>query len=151
MLIASANSDTAWSYTEMTTMSPVGTASSVAPQELCGSITAATSKDLLIGLSAEVELMTYTEAKGTNKGNKDTSVAEAGLEVEVRFLKTNDFTALGTAAAVCDADLNNASLGVHCAVPGPVTFASRVQELTVETNLDIQAAAETCDNHWVDT
>ena len=107
-----------------------------APVELVGGVAAGASKDILIGLSAEIELFTSTTAKGTNKGGKDTAVAEAGIVGEVRFLPESDFT---TAAEVCDGTIDSAQ-----AYPGKVTFASRKQELSVEVELEIESATGDC-------
>ena len=107
-----------------------------APVELVAGISAGASKDIMVGLSAEIELFTSTTAKGTNKGGKDTAVAEAGIVGEVRFLPESDFT---TAAAVCNGTIASAQ-----AYPGKVTFASRKQELSVEVELEIESASGDC-------
>lgn len=87
---------------------------------LSGKIHTATPKDLLIGVSLETTLLTDTQVKSSG-GAKDTSTAEAGIEVKV----------------LVD--------GLEAA-PGPVVFDKRMQQLSAslggyytnctDTNLD---------------
>jgi hypothetical protein len=116
-------------------MSPTSS-DNTAPVELVGGVAAGASKDILIGLSAEIELFTSTTAKGTNKGGKDTAVAEAGIVGEVRFLPESTFT---NASAVCSGTIASSQ-----AYPGAVTFASRKQELSVEVELEVESATDLC-------
>ena len=95
------------------------------------------SKHLLVGLSAEINILTETTAKGTNKGGTDTSIAYAGINGSIRYLKTSDMGSY-TAQQICDGKLG------MVATPQEVTFSSRRQELTVDVNLEIQSATNQC-------
>ena len=79
-------------------------------------------KEVLIGVSGQVQLMTFTQAKGKNNAGESKSIAEGavGLEVMVALEGTNDPCTNGVSA--------------H---PGEITFASRRQELTVDVSLDV--------------
>lgn len=124
------SSETQWSYSQDTGMAGIS-ADGDAALLLQSSITAANSKDLLIGLSAEIELFTSTVATGTNKKGRDTSVAEAGIVAFVRYQKESAFT---TATAACDGALSD---DLQEALPGEVFFSTRKQELSVEVELEI--------------
>ncbi len=80
------------------------------------------SKEVLIGVSGVVNLVTFTQAKGKNGGGKSTAIAEGIVELDVRYAPegTPNICVNGTSAA-----------------PGPVTFASRRQELSVTVDLSI--------------
>lgn len=82
------------------------------------SLDVAQQKDLLIGVSAQIGLVTLTVAKG--KSGSATQVGEAlasaGVDVTLELREANG---LGTGALV------------QIAAPGKVTFASRLQELKV--------------------
>lgn len=80
------------------------------------------SKEVLIGVSGVVNLVTFTKAKGKNTGNIATAIAEGIVELDVRYAPE------GT-ANIC---VNGTS-----AAPGPITFASRRQELSVTVDLDL--------------
>ncbi len=74
-------------------------------------------KDLLIGVSAQIGLVTFTEAKGKST---DTSLASATAEAGVDVtLELREATGSGTGTLV------------QYAAPGKVTFASRMQVLKV--------------------
>jgi hypothetical protein len=99
-------------------------------------------KELLVGVSAQIQLMTFTQAKGKNEGGVATAKAEGGVVAEVRYAPE------GTADPCVSGTL------LH---PGPVTFASRSQELSVEVDLDVVGSIplvcdETCiaDNLAID-
>ena len=91
---------------------------------LAGQIHTATPKDLLIGVSLETSLLTDTLVKSSG-GAKDTSTAEAGIEVKV----------------LVDGDADE-----NMAAPGVVVFDKRKQQLSAtlggyytactDTNLD---------------
>jgi hypothetical protein len=83
-------------------------------------------------LSSEINLVTQTAAKGTNKQGKDTSVASAGLEATLKYC----VDCPGTAGEICDGDDSD---GVYTALPGPIVFAARKQTLSVDVNLDCGA------------
>jgi hypothetical protein len=78
----------------------------------------AQQKDLLIGVSAEVGLVTFTQAKGkhssTGTATEGSATAGAGVKVTLE-LRDSDTNAL-----------------VQTAAPGQVTFASRIQEIKVD-------------------
>ncbi|HSF94350.1 MAG TPA: hypothetical protein VLA52_04925 [Thermohalobaculum sp.] len=83
------------------------------------SLHVAQQKDLLIGVSAEITILTLTQAKGKS----DTvalgqALAEAGVKVSLELR---------------DADGNSGGTGAlaQVAAPGEVTFAARTQELKV--------------------
>lgn len=80
------------------------------------------SKEVLIGVSGVVNLVTFTQAKGKNGGGKATAIAEGIVELTVRYAPegTANICAVGAIAA-----------------PGPITFASRRQELSVTVDLDV--------------
>lgn len=87
----------------------------------------------MLFLSSEINLLTQTAAKGTNKGGKDTSVAAAGLEATLKYC----VDCPSTAEATCNGD----SSDVYTALPGPIVFASRVQELSVDVDLDCNVSS----------
>ncbi len=80
------------------------------------------SKEVLIGVSGVVNLVTFTQAKGKNGGGKSTAIAEGMITLDVRYAPE------GT-ANIC---VNGTS-----AAPGPITFASRRQELSVTVDLGL--------------
>jgi hypothetical protein len=89
------------------------------------------NKELLVGFSGVVNIVTTTEVVATNKGGKGTASAEAGVNVVVKYGPT------GNSQNIC-------STG-DIAAPGMVTFASRKQELSVEVDLDIVCADDAAD------
>ncbi|KAL7452291.1 hypothetical protein ACHAWC_008990 [Mediolabrus comicus] len=102
--------------------------------QLASEIASPVSKDLMIFLSSEINLVTQTVAKGTNKGGKETSVASAGLEATLKYC----VECPPTADEIC----NGGSSDVHTALPGPIVFASRVQELSVDVNLECDVTSD---------
>lgn len=90
----------------------------IVAEALMASLDVAQQKDLLIGVSAQIGLVTLTVAKG--KSGSATQVGEAlasaGVDVTLELREANG---LGTGALV------------QIAAPGKVTFASRLQELKV--------------------
>lgn len=98
------------------------TGSSTSATELLGQIRAPKGKELLIGVSGVANIVTFTEAKGRNKEGTSTAIAEGVMELEVRYAPegTENICENGTLAA-----------------PGPLTFASRRQELSVTIDLDV--------------
>ena len=87
--------------------------------ELMGTIKVPQGWELLIGVSGVANLVTFTEAKGRNNGGEVKSTAEATMDLAVEF------------APVGTADVCTTAAGT-VAIPGPITFASRIQELTVK-------------------
>lgn len=85
---------------------------------LMATLDVAQQKDLLIGVSAQIGLVTFTQAKG--KGGSTPTIGEAlasaNLDVTLELREANGF---GTGALV------------QIAAPGKVTFASRLQQLKV--------------------
>ncbi len=90
--------------------------------ELMATIKVPQGKELLIGVSGVANLITFTKVKGKNKAGEITAVAEATMDLEVRFAP------VGT-ADVCVTD------GGTVAIPGAITFASRKQTLSIEVDL----------------
>lgn len=93
------------------------------------------SKEILIGVSGVVNLVTFTQAKGKNGGGTATAIAEGIVELAVKYAPegTNDICANGATAA-----------------PGPITFASRRQELSVTVDLDVVGAIGDCDAQCIE-
>jgi len=89
-------------------------------------------KELLVGVSGVVNIITFTAAKASNKDGVVISEARAEVGVEVR-LGTED----QTATQICNDDEP-----VAIAAPGRVTFASLKQELSVDVMLDVVCADE---------
>lgn len=77
----------------------------------------AQQKDLLIGVSGQIGLVTFTQAKGkhANDGSVTMGSATAGAGVDVTVMLR---------------DVDSGEY-VQTAAPGPVTFAARIQELKV--------------------
>ncbi len=92
--------------------------------ELLATIRAPKGKEFLIGVSGVANIVTFTEVKGRNKEGTSTAVAEGIMNLEVRYAPT------GTVGICTD------ELGL-LAAPGPLTFASRRQELSVTVDLDV--------------
>ncbi len=84
-------------------------------------------KELLIGVSSQVNLVTFTQAKGKNGGGTSTAIAEGTVRVGVTVVPA------GTPDACADAWEDESLF----AAPGVVTFASRRQELSVNVDLDV--------------
>jgi len=94
--------------------------------ELLAKIKPPGNKDLLIGVSGVINIVTDTTVRASNKNGKDTASAEGTVNVEVRYAVTEDGEVPDDVCS--DGDI---------AAPGQVTFASRRQELSVELDLDI--------------
>jgi hypothetical protein len=93
-------------------------------------------KEVLVGVSGQVNLVTFTQAKGKNDLGTATAIAEGtvGLEVRVAPEGTVDPCTNGTLA--------------H---PGPVVFASRRQELSVTVSLDVVGSIpDVCDAQCIE-
>ena len=83
-------------------------------------------KDLLIGVSGQIGLHTFTQAKGKST---DTTIGKASA----------------SAGAVVRVELRDPVTGdvVQMAAPGPVTFAARLQELSVDVvDTDVEFLTE---------
>lgn len=89
-------------------------------------IDVAQQKDLLIGVSAQIGLVTFTQAKGKSADSPTlgSATAEGAVAVTLAIFNEGDdpFTATP----------------VQVAAPGPVIFASRLQELKVGVNADLE-------------
>jgi hypothetical protein len=93
-------------------------------------------KELLVGVSAQVNLVTFTEAKGKNGEGTSTAKAEGSVRVGLTVVPE------GTVGACASAWVDE-TLFAH---PGPVVFSSRMQELSVTTSLDVVGAIpDVCD------
>lgn len=104
-----------------------GLESSTNSEQDLATIHVAQWKEVLIGVSSQVNLLTFTEAKGKNDAVKSTAKAEGTVRVGVMVVPE------GTQLA-CMAGWADNTLFAH---PGPVTFASRMQELSVTVDLDV--------------
>ena len=89
----------------------------------------ATWKELLIGVSSQVNLVTFTQAKGKNGAGTSTAIAEGTAQVGVRVVPEGTNAGDACAAGWADETL--------FAPPGVVTFASRRQELSVDVDLSL--------------
>lgn len=88
-------------------------------------------KEILVGVSAQIQLMTFTQAKGKNNSGVATAIASGGVSVDVMYAPE------GTA----DPCVTGKQL-----YPGTVTLASRTQELSVNVSLDVVGAIpDVCD------
>jgi len=89
-------------------------------------------KELLIGVSGVANLITFTEANGSNKGGgKSTAEALAGIGMAVRYMPADQ------PGSVC---LNGTT-----AAPGIVPLSIRYQKLSVEVDLDVIGSSEELD------
>ena len=90
----------------------------VVAAELMATIKVPQKKELLIGVSGEARLITFTQAKGKNNAGIETTTSDVDLNLEVRIADSSleDVCVDGTG---------------EVAVPGAITFASRHQELKV--------------------
>ena len=127
---------------KMVSISVNGDSSNTSPSPMVGaevelaSLHVANWKDLLIGVSAQVQLMTFTQAKGKNGGGSATAIAKGTVRAGVVVAPTGTIGAC--AAAWADHSLFTA--------PGLITFASRRQELSVTVDLDVVGSIpEVCD------
>lgn len=98
------------------------------------------SKDLMIFLSSEINLLTQTTSNGSNKGGKDTSEASAGLAATLKYCV--DCPEKGEYDSVADAICNGGSSNVYEALPGRIVFASRRQTLSVDVDLDCNVVVD---------
>lgn len=94
-------------------------------------------KELLLGVSGQVNLTTFTKVKGNNEAGESTAMAEGTVRTGVVVVPE------GQGAGACADAWNNWAL-IQAgepdvenlfAPPGPVTFASRMQKLSVDVNL----------------
>lgn len=88
-------------------------------------------KELLIGVSGVANLITFTQAKGSNKGGKSTAEALAGIGMAVRYAPADQ------PGPVC--------LNGMTAAPGIVPLSVRYQKLSVDVDLDVIGSSEELD------
>ncbi len=95
--------------------------------ELLAQVKPPGGKNLLIGLSGMVNILTSTGVTAGNKGDKESAEAEAGVDVTIKYTPAGDHTA----AEICDGTVLSMT-----AAPGKVTLSARRQKLEVELDLD---------------
>jgi hypothetical protein len=109
----------------------------VAEAELA-SLHVANWKELLIGMSGQINLVTLTQAKGKNAQGTSTAIAEgtvrAGVLVLPEGARQGNPTAATCARAFSAYDRGDVNF---FSAPGPVIFAARHQELSVTVDLDV--------------
>lgn len=119
-------------------------ASMVGAEAELAKIHVANWKELLVGVSSQVNLVTFTQAKGKNEGGISTAIAEGTVRTGVLVVPE------GTADCTAAWAAYNAGYNAFTA-PGPVTFASRHQELSVSVDLDVAGAIpEVCDETCIE-
>jgi hypothetical protein len=101
--------------------------------EKLATIKSAQNKELLIGLSGVINLLTFTKAKGKVGGTEIISTADASVQVTVKYIGSN---VLRDESEICNGDAGTV------AYPGPVTFSSRIQELTIKNTLEVTSDNE---------
>lgn len=108
-------------------------------------------KEILGTLSAQVNLVTFTQAKGKNGGGTSTAVAEGTVRAGMLVVPEGSFDAGSCRAAfdLYDLPKDNPQRANVFAAPGPVTFASRRQELSVTTDLDVIGSLEGCNEQCI--
>lgn len=125
----------------------VATAGPIAEAEVA-SLHVAQWKEILGIMSAQINLVTFTQAKGQNGGGTSTAIAEGTVRGGILVLPQGTGNS-GQCAAAFDAYDNE--LGNPFAAPGPVTFASRRQELKVTVDLDVVGSLpEVCDEQCIE-
>ena len=87
----------------------------VLAEALLTTLDVAQHKDLLIGVSAQIGLITFTQAKGKNTDPTIGSASASGSVLVTLELRDPDTAAV-----------------IQTAAPGPVIFAARLQELKVD-------------------
>lgn len=101
-------------------------------------------KELLVGMSGQVNLVTFTQAKGKNNGGTSTAIAEGTVRAGVLVLPEGARQGNAT-AATCSRAFAAYDNGTNVfAAPGPVVFASRRQELAVTVALDVINDPDLC-------
>ena len=90
-------------------------------------------------MSAQINLVTFTKAKGKNGGGTSTAIAEGTARGGMLVLPEGTGSVDQCAAAFGLHDREIDPINVFAA-PGPITFASRRQELSVTVDLDVVGA-----------
>lgn len=100
-----------------------------APFQLAPAIAAPGSKDLILMLSSEINMVTDTVARDGNKNGKTTAVAETEVTATMKYcVECQDISAM---------DICAGGAGIYEAFPqGGIKFAARTQELSVDVDLD---------------
>lgn len=106
--------------------------SAVTAEHELASLKVAQWKELLVGVSGQVNLVTFTQAKGKNNAGASTAIAEGAVGLGVLVVPKGTGSCSTAWANYKANNENNAFIA-----PGPVTFASRRQELTVDVDLDL--------------
>jgi len=132
-------------YTECVAM-----AGPVSEAELA-SLHVANWKELLMGVSGEVNLVTITQAKGKNGAGTTTAIAEGTVRAGVVVIPEGARQGMPQ-GAVCARAFNAHDNGADVfAAPGPVTFAARRQELAVTVDLDVVGSIpDVCDEACIE-
>lgn len=92
-------------------------------------------KEILGTMSGQVNLVTFTQAKGKNGGGTSTAIAEGTVRASMLVLPEGTGSATDCAEAFVAYDIDNNDN--RFAAPGPITFASRRQQLSVTVDLDV--------------
>jgi hypothetical protein len=108
--------------------------------ELGAAIAAPGSKDLILMLSSEINLLTQTLVRDENKGGKTTAEAYAGVMAHIKYCTDCSGETI-TPADICATDDEQEIGGdgpvVYDALPkGGIYFSSRRQTLSVDVDLD---------------
>ena len=125
-----------WRDNEQTLLLPTCTTTDCSgddswPERL-GKLKVPNNKEMIISVSGVINLVTFTEAKGQNKGGEVTATAEAGVRGQV-VLYPDDANIGFDVACIPGLFEDN---GAIVAQPGQVPFSTRIQQLSVDTNLD---------------
>lgn len=102
-------------------------------------------KEILGEMSAQVNLVTFTKVKGKNGGGTTTAIAEGTMRAGMIVAAEGDSPDCAVAFGAYDEGTN------LFAPPGPVTFASRAQELSITVDLDVVGAIpDVCDAQCIE-
>lgn len=104
-------------------------------------------KEIFGQMSAQVELLTFTQAKGKNGGGTTTAIADGTVRGGMVVVPQGAWVpgSCGAYFGIYDEGQVN-----PFAAPGPVTFASRAQELSVTVDLDVVGAIPECDAQCIE-
>lgn len=131
-----------WRDGEQTLLLPASGSGDASWPEQLGKLKIPNNKEMIISVSGVINLVTFTEAKGQNKGGKVIATAEAGVSGQV-VLYPDDANV--NADVACNPELFGVN-GAIVAEPGKVPFSTRKQELSVDTNLDCVISGEGSDD-----
>ncbi len=104
-------------------------------------------KEILGEISAQVELVTFTQVKGKNGGGTTTAIADGTMRAGIIVAPVgSEYPDCSVAFGLYD----DAAVNVFAA-PGPVTFASRAQQLSVSVDLDVVGSIpDVCDEQCIE-